>query len=405
MEFDNYGKSHTLHDIAYDMFGDGIFVVNGYKWKFQRRIASQLFLGKNFRNLIYTSITEKSKAVLNILKNHADSGKSIDLQDLFYRFTMDTFGDMSFSVDFGCLTHSEKKSQFVISFDYAQDAIFRRFVNPLWRFTEKFSETGQQLRKACKYIDDYIYNMINNHRSELENKKKKVNNLLTLFINAVDDDGKKLNDKELRDVILNLILAGRDTTAQALSWMMYSIMTNQSVEELLLQEINTILSVEMPIPSYDDSKLFKYTTATFYETLRLYPIVPVNGKYCFKDNVLPNNTPIFAGEYVEYNLYIMGRDEKIWGEDAKQFNPKRFLDSEDGLRPNKFKFASFHAGPRACLGQQFATLEVIILVAMMFKEFKFELVPGQKSPPEFRDAFSFPMKDPLMTKVSYRTKL
>ncbi|CAG8641086.1 1065_t:CDS:2 [Gigaspora margarita] len=358
-EFDNYGKSHTLHDIAYDMFGDGIFVVNG--------------------NLIYTSITEKSKAVLNILKNHADSGKSIDLQDLFYRFTMDTFGD----------------------FDYAQDAIFRRFVNPLWRFTEKFSETGRQLRKACKYIDDYIYNMINNHRSELESKKKKVNNLLTLFINAVDDDGKKLNDKELRDVILNLILAGRDTTAQALSWMMYSIMTNQSVEELLLQEINTILSVEMPIPSYDDSKLFKYTTATFYETLRLYPIVP----YCFKDNVLPNNTPIFAGEYVEYNLFIMGRDEKIWGEDAKQFNPKRFLESEDGLRPNKFKFASFHAGPRACLGQQLATLEVIVLVAMMFKEFKFELVPGQKSPPEFRDAFSFPMKDPLMTKVSYRTKL
>ncbi|CAG8551913.1 2335_t:CDS:1, partial [Racocetra fulgida] len=67
------------------------------------------------------------------------------------------------------------------------------------------------------------------------------------------------------------------------------------------------------------------------------------------DNVLPNNIPVFAGEYVEYNLFIMGRDEKIWGEDAKQFNPQRFLDSEDGLRPNKFKFASFHAGPRTWL--------------------------------------------------------
>ncbi|RIB00396.1 cytochrome P450 [Gigaspora rosea] len=402
--FDDFGKDEVIHEMGYEMFGDGIFAVNGYKWKFQRRIISHLFLGKNFKNLIYTSVIGKSKIVINILKKYADSGKPIDLQDLFYKFTMDTFGDMSFGVDFGCLTHPEEKSQFVINFDYAQDVIFGRFTQPFWKLVEKYSENGRRMRKACKYIDDYVYNMINNHKSELEVEKKTVNNLLTLLINAVDDNGKTFNDKELRDVILNLILAGRDTTAQALSWMMYLIMANKSVEDLLLQEINTLLSVETSIPSYDDIKLFKYATATFYETLRLYPIVPVNGRACIKDTVLPNNVPIFAGEFVEYNLFIMGRDEKIWGDDAKQFNPQRFLDSDDGLKPNKFKFAAFHAGPRTCLGQQFATLEVITLVVMMLKEFKFELVPGQKSPPEFKDAITLPMKDPLMTKVSYRTK-
>ncbi|CAG8814002.1 32608_t:CDS:2 [Gigaspora margarita] len=143
-------------------------------------------------------------------------------------------------------------------------------------------------------------------------------------------------------------------------------MTNQSVENSLLQEIDSILSAEMPIPSYDDSKLLKYTTATIYETLRLYPIVPVNGK-----------------------------DEKIWGEDAKQFNPKRFLNSEDGLRPNKFKFASFHAGPRTWL----------VLLIIVLNNLNLKLVPGQKSPPEFGEAITLPMKDPLMTKVSYRTKI
>ncbi|RIB18841.1 cytochrome P450 [Gigaspora rosea] len=407
-EFDNYGKSETFHELMYDLLGNGIFTVNGHKWKFQRKIISQLFQGKNFRNLIYESIIKESKAVLNVLKKHADNGKPIDLQDLFHRFTMDTFGDMSFGVDFGCLSNPENKSQFVTSFDYAQSTITKRFTNPLWRITEKFSESGRQLRKACNYIDNYVNNMINNHRSELEVEKKNATNLLTLFINAVDDDGKKFNDKELRNVVLNLILAGRDTTAQTLSWMMYLIMTNQSVEDPLLQEIDSILSEELPIPSYDDSKLLKYTTATFYETLRLYPVVPVNGKARINltiDNILPNNTPIFAGEHVEYNLLVMGKDEKIWGEDAKQFNPKRFLNSEDGLRPNKFKFASFHAGPRTCLGQQFATLETTILVAMMFKEFKFKLIPGQKSPPEFGEALTLPMKDPLMTEVSYRTKI
>ncbi|CAG8597020.1 3071_t:CDS:2 [Cetraspora pellucida] len=287
---------------------------------------------------------------------------------------------MSFGANFGCLTNPEEQSQFIINFEYAQNAMLKRFEQPLWKFTEKFSERGRRMRKACKYIDDYIYNMINDYKSELELEQveeKSARNLLALLINAVDDNGKKLNDKELRDVVLNVILAGRDTTAQALSWMMYLIMANQPVEDLLLQEINTLLSPEMSVPSYDDHKLYKYTLATFYETLRLYPIM------CIKDNVLPNNTPVFAGEYIEYNLYTMGRDEKIWGEDAKQFNPQRFLDSEDGLRPNQFKFASFHAGPRICLGQQLATLEVIMLVAMMLREFKFELVPGQKSPPEF----------------------
>ncbi|KAF0536915.1 cytochrome p450 [Gigaspora margarita] len=350
--FDDYPKGEIFYEIANDLLGDGIFSVNG-----------------------------KSKVVINILKKYADIGKPINLKDLFYRFTMDTFGDISFGVDFGCLTNPDEMSQFVTYFDFTQNGIFERFEEPFWKFTEKYSEKERQM------ID-----------------RESVKSLLTLLIEAVDENGKKFNDKELRDVALNLILAGRDTTALSLSWMMYSIMTNQSVEDSLLQEINTILSVEMPIPSYDDLKLFQYTTATFYETLRLYPIVPINGRVCVKDNVLPNNIPVFAGECVKFNLYSMGRDEKIWGDDAKKFNPKRFLESEDGLRPNQFKFPVFHAGPRTCLGQQFATIEVVTLAVLLLKEFKFELVPGQKSPPEFTDALTLSMKDPLMTKVSYRAK-
>ncbi|RIB24433.1 cytochrome P450 [Gigaspora rosea] len=402
--FDDYPKGEIFYEIANDIFGDGIFSVNGHMWKFQRRIISHLFQGKNFRNLIYTSVIRKSEVVINILKKYADIGKPINLKDLFFRFTMDTFGDISFGVDFGCLTHPDEMAQFVTYFDFTQNRIFERFEEPFWKFTEKFSEKGQQMRKACKYIDDYIYNMINKYKSQLEVDRESVKSLLALLIEAVDDNGKKLNDKELRDVALNLILAGRDTTALSLSWMMYLIMTNHSVENSLLQEINTILSVEMPIPSYDDLKLFQYTTATFYETLRLYPIVPINGRVCVKDNVLPNKIPIFAGECVKFNLYSMGRNEKIWGKDAKQFNPKRFLELEDGLRPNQFKFPAFHAGPRTCLGQQFATIEVVALAVLLLKEFKFELVPGQKSPPEFKDALTLLMKDPLMAKVSYRTK-
>ncbi|CAG8582284.1 4174_t:CDS:2 [Racocetra fulgida] len=346
-------------------------------WKFQRKLISQQFQGKKFRNLAYAAVIRQSEIAINILKKHADSGKPIDLQDLFMRFTMDTFGDLSFGVDFGCLTHIGEESKFVTSLEYIQTVINWRTFQPFWKLIEKYSEKGQRIREACKCIDDYVYNMINSHRSKLEVENKPVNNMLTLLMDAVDDDGKKFSDKELSDVVMSLIVA-----------------------DSLLQEINSFLSSERSIPLCDDINLFKYTTATFYETIRLYPVVPVNGKVCIKDTVLPNNIPIFAGELVEYNLYIMGRDEKIWGKDAKQFNPKRFLNSEDGLRPNRFKFASFNAGPR----KQFATLEAVILIMMLLKEFKFELATGQKSPPEYKDSMFLEMKDPFMAKVSYRTK-
>ncbi|CAG8748029.1 34277_t:CDS:2, partial [Racocetra persica] len=179
-------------------------------------------------------------------------------------------------------------------------------------------EKGRRMREACKYIDDYIYNMINNYKSELEIEKQTVSNLLALLINAVDDNG---NDRELRDVVLNLIVAGRDTTAQALSWMMYSIMTDQSVEDLLLQEINTLLSPEMTAPLYDDHKLYKYTLATFYETLRLYPIVPSNGRYPDraiginprKDLVGPKGVPIFGNlfSFLKRKTYIQFSQELV----------------------------------------------------------------------------------------------
>ncbi|CAG8569578.1 11457_t:CDS:2, partial [Scutellospora calospora] len=393
--FEYFEKGDILHELMYDIFGDGIFAVDGYKWKFQRRIISYLFQGKNFKDLICVSMAEKSKIVLNILRNCADNGKPIDLQDLFYRFTLDTLGD----IDFGCLSNPEKPVQFAVDFDYAQRNIDWRWQQPLWKYIELYSERGRQMRKVCKKIDNYIYNIINNRKSETG---ENTNDILTLFINAVDKDGTKLNDRELRDAILNLIIAGRDTTAQALSWMMYSIMANPFVEDSLLKEINSILSPTTPIPSYDDIKAFKYANATFYETLRLYPSVPKNGKVCVKDHILPNGIPVYADEFVIYNPWAMGRDKKLWGENAEIFNPERFLNSEDMSKPNQFKFIAFHAGPRNCLGQQFATVEAIMLVTTILREFKFELVPGQKSPPALLQSITLPMKEPLMAKVSRR---
>ncbi|CAG8750667.1 5612_t:CDS:10, partial [Gigaspora rosea] len=381
-EFFSFEKGEILHELLYDLFGDGIFGADGDQWKLQRRTISRLFQERNYKDFIYAKIVKESETVLNILRRCADNGRPIDLQDLFYRFTLDTLGD--------CLTSPEEPVQFAIDFDITQRIVDWRLEQPLWKFIELYDERGRQIRNSCEVLDNYVYNMITSRRADIKNGKKPPNDLLTLFIKAADEDREegeeKLDDKWLRDVTLNLIIAGRDTTAQALSWMMYSIMTNPSVEDSLLNEINSILLPNTQIPPYDDVKQqFKYTKATFSETLRLYPSVPKISR--------PNGVPVYANEFVVWVSWAMGRDKKIWGEDAQVFESQRFLDNEDLLKPqNQYN-----------LGQQFATIEVIILMTMMLKEFKFELVPGQKSPPEFQTSLTLSMKKPLMAKCRGRT--
>jgi len=184
--------------------------------------------------------------------------------------------------------------------------------------------------------------------------------------------------------------------------MMYNLMVNPAVEGKLVEEVNSLLSEDNPIPKYDDIKQFEYTQATFYETLRLYPAVPRNVKLCLKDDELPNGIPIYAGELVNWSSWATGRDERIWGNDAKIFNPERFLNSEDGLKPSQYKFTSFNCGPRLCLGQNFATVEAMTLATSLLRIYKFERMPGQKSPPDFGVSLTIPMKDPLLVKVHRR---
>ncbi|CAJ0650274.1 6199_t:CDS:2 [Entrophospora sp. SA101] len=153
---------------------------------------------------------------------------------------------------------------------------------------------------------------------------------------------------------------------------------NDSASSSNVSGCDTTANVEEnQIPTFDSIKNFHYAEATLYETLRLYPAVPKNSK----------------------SPWCMGRDKKIWGENALQFYPDRFLTSEGVLKPSQFKFPAFHAGPRICLRQQFATVEALTLVTSMLKKYRFELIPGQESPPPYISSITLPMKNPLLVKV------
>lgn len=133
------------------------------------------------------------------------------------------------------------------------------------------------------------------------------------------------------------------------------LMCHSRVEERLLEEINDNITEETMHDSpvlFEVIKNMKYAHAFFYEVLRLYPSVPLNQKYALNDDIWPDGTQIKKGDYILWCPYAQGRSEKVWGADAKEFKPERWIDDQGELRrESQGKWPAFHAGPRVCLGK------------------------------------------------------
>ncbi|KAF9326075.1 hypothetical protein BG006_010459 [Podila minutissima] len=188
-------------------------------------------------------------------------------------------------------------------------------------------------------------------------------------------------------------------------------MANPRVMRNLVQEIDHVLHGSTEHLTYEVlQNRLPYAKAVFHETLRLHPPVPKNIKQAVADDVLPDGTRVYAGDFIGYSNWCMGRNKKVWGEDAEQFVPERWLvpDPENRAIFGKFKpesqykFVSFNAGPRLCLGQQFAILEALVTTCVLLQRYQFRLTPDHPVP-QVKGSVTLPMKKPLMATVSRRT--
>ncbi|KAI9265176.1 cytochrome P450 [Phascolomyces articulosus] len=383
--FSNYVKGPQMLDAMGDLFGHGIFVANGSQWKWQRKAASLIFNVVNFRDY-FTGVFIKEVDLMStrIFDKKAESGKPVDFHDVIYKFTLDSFVLIGFGKQLNALL-SKDKVPFAASFDICQSNCFERFVDPFTNLRDMLKPIlhpgSLRIKQHLEIIDDFAYTLIRERREQMKSGGD-FKDLLSRFMNAKNENNETLSDKELRDTVLNFIIAGRDTTAQALSWTFYNLMLHPRIEAKLLDEIKEhipgdVQSLDAP-EVYEIIKKMTYAHAVFYEVLRLYPSVPSNVKVALEDDVFPDGTPIKKGDSISWSPYSMGRSEKIWGSDAKSFKPERWL-SEDGelKRESAGQWPAFHAGPRICLGQNLATLEALIAIVMLLKRYKFSLVPSQ----------------------------
>lgn len=191
----------------------------------------------------------------------------------------------------------------------------------------------------------------------------------------------------LRDIILNFIIAGKDTTATTLAWFIYLLCKHPSVQEKIVQEVKQVTGMKKITNfskfasgvSEDALEKMHYLHAAITETLRIYPAVPVDAKICFSDDTLPDGYSVRKGDLIAYQPYAMGRMKVIWGDDAEKFRPERWLNETGVFQPESpFKFSAFQAGPRICLGKEFAYRQMKIFSAVLLSCFMFKISDENK---------------------------
>ncbi|XP_052174498.1 cytochrome P450 CYP94D108-like [Diospyros lotus] len=403
--FHNYPKGPRFSYLLRDFLGDGIFNADGEIWKVQRKTASYEFNTKSLRNFVMDSVkAEIQNRLVPIFRKAAQTNGVLDIQDVLERFAFDNICKVAFNVDPGCLGgDGTAGSEFMEAFEDATTLSSGRFLYalPFAHRIKKYFNVGSErkLMKSIAVVHEFADKII---RSRIEGKdERKDEDLLSRFIGAVDESSPEF----LRDIVISFILAGRDTTSSALTWFFWILSSRPEIEKNILDELQAIrLRNSKPLGdtyNFDELREMHYLHAAISEAMRLYPPVPVDSKACQMDDVLPDGTLVRKGWFVSYHTYAMGRMEKIWGSDCREFKPERWLENGICKLESPFRFPVFHAGPRICLGKDMAYIQMKSIAASVMERFEID-VQEKDTCPEPLLSLTLRMKGGLGVKVKER---
>jgi len=362
--FDNYPKGEAPLAVLHELLGGGIFNTDGLSWLAQRKTASQMFTAKKFSSHIWHVVEKNTAKVVQLLE--ASEGQQVDIFNIMNRFTLDSIGEIGFGASVGSLEKPD--SPFLKSFDEAQRISFKRFILPgWWLFRLLGIGPEKESRRHFAALKEYSSRIVEELRGNLDSEAG--DSFVGLFMKSRSND-MPCGDQFLVDMVLNFLIAGRDTTAQAMSWCLFLLMQHPEVEAKILQEIEGVCGANTKL-TYDQLREFRYLEAVLNESLRLFPSVPIDLKTAAASDTLPDGTYISKGTMLCYAAYAMGRSERIWGHDAADFRPERWLELK--IPKSSYENPAFHAGPRECLGKRLAMVEMKTVLVTLLRQIRLKL--------------------------------
>ena len=378
----SYRKARSLRSpFFYRLVGNGLVTSEGDFWRRQRRLAQPAFHRQRISSYGDVMVQYAQRAMTN-WKDGEERDISRDMTRLTLEIVVKTLfnSDVSSDADHvGAIL-----SQIVRPF--ASQATLK------WIADNRLpTPDHRRYFNAVSEIDRIVYRIIAERRASGSDE----GDLLSMLLQAQDEDGSQMSDQQLRDEVMTLFLAGHETTALALSWSWYLLATNPHAEQKFHAELDEVLGGRAPEVS--DLPNLKYTEMIAKEAMRLYPPAYAVGREAIEDTEIggyrvPRRTQLFAFQWVTH------RDPRYF-ERPNEFEPERWA-SESIQRLPKYAYFPFGGGPRQCIGNYFAMMEVVLLMATIGQRFRFSLADGYRM--EVLPVLSLRPKNGIRAKLFHR---
>jgi cytochrome P450 len=357
--YQNFLKDHVVRKSRW-FFGDGLLTNEGESWLRQRRLSAPAFHRERVASYakIMTGYTGE------MLVTWRD-GETRDVHAEMMRLTLRIVVRALFNVE------AEQIEAISAAMNILMNSTtgVRMLLPPVFRYlpTPKMIAFRRAVRKA----DETVYGIIARRREKETENETDSGDLLSMLMQARDEDGGRMTDKQLRDEVMTFLLAGHETTALALSWTWHLLGQNPEAEEKLHEELDRVLDGR--VPEFSDLQKLPYTERVIKESMRLYPPAWGVARTVNKEFEL-GGYRIPRGANVVMSTWVMHRDPRYFPEPEK-FDPERWL-PETAQKLPKFAYFPFGGGPRQCIGAAFAMMEATILLATIAQRFQFCAEPG-----------------------------
>jgi cytochrome P450 len=358
--------------------GEGLLTIEGDAHRRQRRLVQPAFHKERVASYGAAMVEYAERT-----RERWRDGERLDVSHEMMRLTLSIVGRTLFGAEV------EGDADEI---DEAFTLIMHQFNRMLMPFSEYLDRLplpmNRKLERAAARLDATIFRMIAERRASGEDR----GDLLSMLLHARDEegDGAGMNDTQLRDEAMTLFLAGHETTANALTWAWYLLSQNPEVEARLHAEIDEVLGGRLPAVA--DLPRLRYTEAVFAEAMRLYPPAWAIGRQALEafplgDFVVPAKAMVLMSQWV------MHRDARFWPE-PERFEPERWTPEAKASRP-KFAYFPFGGGARVCIGEPFAWMEGVLLLATIAARWRLRLAPDARVAPQalitLRPRYGMPM--------------
>lgn len=378
----NFVKGRPL-EMAKELLGDGLLTSEGEFHKRQSRVIQPAFHHKMMNTYAPAMIEYTSR-----LMNSWEDGLTVDMMDKMVELSTGIAGKTMFNVDI-----DEEAPEINQALESIM-TLFGRITLPFAELLLKLPLPGTILFfRAKARLDNTIYRIIN------ERRRNKLNNgdLLSLLLQEQNETGNSggLTDQQIRDEALTLFLTAFDTTSLALTWTWFLLSQNPQAEAELHEELDRVLQGR--IPTMEDYPRLKFTRMVFTESMRMYPPIYIIAREALEHFSIGNYI-VPGGTIILMSPYLIHHDSRFH-QDPWKFNPHRWTERPGGQQ-SKYEYFPFSAGPRSCIGQHYAWLEGVLVLASIAQFWRPELVPNH--PVELEQLINLRPKHGMMMKLNRR---